>query len=226
MTYSMKTRSPKKIFISRTLEQDSPFHQLCTLGHEVIAQSLVDIQYLDFNLSQEHDAVFFYSQKAISHFFSSVPYDKTMEYGVMGLGSLKVFQKETGRQPQIVGTGDNQVLGRAMNTKWKNKTILFPQAKQSLKSLHELLPTCSLLDLIVYDNKPLKNIQLPACDIYLFTSPMNAKVFFKNHQLGSADVYAIGATTATQIKAARGKTVLYCKEPSIENLCLLTKTKL
>jgi len=225
MTSSMKTDHPKKIFISRELEADSSFHKLSQQGHTIIAQSLIDFEFLEFSVAEKFDAVFFYSQKSIAHFFSKFPYDSKSTYGVMGSGSQATFVRLTGQDPDIIGADSNTALASTINKKWAGKNVFFPIASQSLQSLDQLL-TVDHFSVIVYNNQPKENIKLPICDLYLLTSPMNARSFLSKNNFGNATVYAIGATTASEIKRITGQTVLYCKQPSIENLYQLTLTKL
>ncbi len=221
----MKTKSPKQIFISRELAEDSPFHLLIKQGHTVIAQSLIDFHFLDFHVDKKYDAVFFYSQKAIAHFLKHHPIDNQISYGVMGASSAAYFKKISGHLPQIIGTGNLQELSKTINLKWKNKEVLFPTATQSLRSLEPGL-TVENSTVITYDNQPKEGISIPHCDIYLLTSPMNARAFLTGHSFGNAISYAIGATTAAEINKLTGRTVLYCAQPSIENLYKLVLTKI
>jgi len=226
MICSMKTKGPKSIFISRSLRPNSLFHKLSQAGHKLIDESLIQFSEVEFQSPKNYDSVFFYSQKAIEIFLKKYAYDPHKEYGVMGPSSQAMFSELTGRKPQLVGDGNQKKLANMIVTEWAHKTILFPQADNSLNSLDPLLKKVSTINLIVYSNLPKKNVTVPSCDIYLFTSPLNATTFYANNSTGSAVVYAIGETTAGQIKQLTGQTVLYCSQPSVENLYYLTLTKL
>ncbi len=221
----MKTKTSKRIFISRYLTADSPFHKLIDDGHEVIAHSLISIEKIDFAVSQAYEAVFFYSQNAIKYFFQTVPYSQHIRYGVMGKGSQKVFETFTGAAPDYIGAGDNTRIATEIDKLWPSKTVLFPQAKNSLSSIESLLQNCKTISVDIYNNKPITGITIPDCDLYLFTSPMNAEAFLVTHKLGK-NTYAIGPSTAHKIKSLTSQIVLYPSEASIENLYYLTLTKL
>ncbi len=221
----MKTESSNKIFISRELTKDSPFLRLRQQGHTIIAESLIDFHLLDFKVHPSYDAVFFYSQKAMSHFLDNYPHNQQIQYGVMGESSAAYFHQLSGHLPQIIGAGNMKELATTINHHWKNKKVLFPIATQSLLSLDPHLKV-ERACVPVYSNEPRMDIEIPSCDIYLLTSPMNARVFLTSHNFGDALVYAIGMTTATEIKQLTGNTVLYCAQPSIENLYNLVLTKI
>lgn len=208
----------KKIFISHTLKPDSPFHKLTEQGHIVTGQSLIRISYIPFSSPGSHDAVFFYSQKAIKHFLNHCPYDSGKQYGVMGRASAAVFAELTGAEADIVGAGDKEALAAEMNTKWKGLTVLFPQAQRSLRSLEILLTKQTVINLVVYENALDDSIELEEFDILAFTSPLNVEAYIEKQKINSEQVYAIGSTTAAKIRELTGLEVAYCEEPSMDAL--------
>jgi len=221
----MMNKSAKTIFLSRELEADSPFHKLSQQGHTVIAQSLIDFEYLDFELEESYGAVFFYSRNGIKAYFSKQDYDSKVAYGVMGVSSHKTFLNITGHNATVVG-GDIDSLANMINNLWKDHTILFPLAAHSIHSLKDKLTDCHCHTVVVYNNTPKENIEIPHCDLYLLTSPMNARTLLSNEKIGINKLLAIGSTTARAISKLTGVTPLYCSEPSIENLYLLAYTKI
>lgn len=217
----MKTEQSKRIFISRSLKPDSPFHELTSLGHKLTATSLIKISYQNFEKPTEFDAVFFYSQKAIRHFLESCPYSNAVQYGVMGKSSAAIFQDVTDFPAEIVGKGNTKELAQSINQKWKDKKVIFPQAQKSMRSLEALLPNVTVDNLVVYANDIDEEKQLGDFDILAFTSPLNVKAFLSKQTITSQNVFAIGGTTAAAVQGLAGIEVAYCGEPSEKALCEL-----
>ncbi len=219
----MNKSGAKKIFISRPLKTDSPFHKLTAHGHTVTGQSLLKISYLPFKTPPPHEAIFFYSQKAIAHFLQHCPYDSKKQYGVMGRASAAVFAQLTGARPDLQGQGNQAELAAELKTKWKGLSILFPQAEKSMRSLDSFLTDHTIHNLIVYKNELDETILLEDFDIYAFTSPLNVKAFLLRHTFGDSAVFVIGKSTAMTIKKLTDTEVAYCEEPSAEGLYELVR---
>jgi len=211
----MKTRS---IFISRTLKSSSAFLDLNAKGCKVIHRSLIDFEFLNFNNEVDFQNVFFYSQKAIKHFFSKVSYNSKIEYGVMGQKSQLVFHKETGQDPNIIGTGDRQSLIKNIETRWKGTTVLCPMGSNSIHMLSTSKLDIDLHPLIIYNNTKIKFLDLPDCEILIFTSPLNVESYCDHYSLDNKILFAIGETTANKIKKHTDQNVIYCSEPSEQSL--------
>lgn len=216
----------KQIFISRALSPDSPFFRLEALGYKLIDQSLLAFEFNDFSLPTTYDAIFFYSQKAVTHFFSKEKYQTHLNYGVMGQKSSQVFETITGKRPDIIGDGDYARLSEELNIHWKEAIVLCPMGSNSLHSLATLDVKLKLVPLIIYQNTKIKELDLPDCDLLIFTSPLNVEAYQDKYSLIGKSCFAIGETTAKKIMSYTNMMVPFCTEPSEEALYSLVRRRL
>ena len=208
----------KNIFISRLLTSQSPFHSLAQHDYKIYHESLIDIEPVSFQVVQNYEAVFFYSRTAIQYFFEKKPYKTDVAYGVMGQPSAKAFSENCGYKPDIIGDGNLDLLCQEILRAWAGKTILFPQAKVSLKSVESRLPNQDCVPIIIYNNSIKTEINTPDCDIVLLTSPLNAEAYLAHFDIDNKLVLSIGSTTADYISRKTGLSTAYCKEPSMTSL--------
>lgn len=214
-----KSKQLFKIFVSRKLQEDSPFRALETLGHTVIGQSLIDFEDVMIENVPAHDTVFFYSQRAIRPYIAAVGYSPEVSYGVMGPASQATFLKLTGHKAQIEGQGDYEALASSLNTLWADKVVLFPVGRRSMKRFKRLLPQVTQKHVIVYNNTAKKKLDLPACDLVALTSPINVEAYCRTMDIeGPRAIFAIGQTTAQKMSAYTSREIFYCEDPSETNL--------
>lgn len=208
----------KTIFISRKLKPQSPFLQLDKEEWLVIGESLIDKKPISPILFPDHNAVFFYSQTAIEIYFKSNLYNPNYKYGVMGEPSHQVFINITNQQADLVGTGNIEYLANCINEEWSEKNILFPTGTTTLHSLEDLLLHKDTKLCKVYKNLPRLDVSLPLINLAFLTSPMNARAFFSTYDLSLPKIYAIGATTASEVYKLTGTEVPFCETPSMSSL--------
>ena len=112
------------------------------------------------------------------------------------------FLEEHFEHPNFVGNGVPTVTALSFLKKAKGKKVLFPRAKNSLRSVQQILEKeIEAIDLIVYENVPKTNFDLPDFDYLVFTSPLNAKTYFtKKKYAEGQEVIAIGETTAAALR--------------------------
>ncbi len=83
------------------------------------------------------------------------------------------------------------------------KKVLFPQAANSLQSVQKAIVhhLSEVHNLVVYNNQPASSSKIPACDMLLFTSPLNAQTYCKTYGINANQkVIAIGKTTAAALQ--------------------------
>lgn len=219
-------KKTRNIFISRKLEPSSPFFDLESLGFKVIHQSLLKFEYLDFQIEDDYDAVFFYSQKAIKHFFSKMQHDSQKQYGVMGTKSGSLFREITNNHADIIAPSTREQLEKEINKKWSDFEILCPMGINSIHSLASLNLKAKLNSLIIYNNEKSNNFNLVDCNTLLFTSPLNVESYIDKYNLDSKMLFAIGKTTADKLTKYTKEKVYYCEEPSENNLYKLVLQQL
>ncbi len=215
----------KTIFISRDLNAQSFFLQkMKAAGFTVHGKSLLNFSAVSFNRIPKTDWIFFYSKNGVKFFFkglkeSSKKISAHIQWAAIGKATSKALFSQT---QQIDFTGNGNTLQTASQfLKLANRqSVLFPQAKNSKKTIERILDQyITSKELIVYNNEPKKRFTLPDCSILVFTSPMNAKAYFKNRALSDDQkVYAIGRTTAKTLVGIGIKDFLIAEEPSEEAL--------
>lgn len=215
----------KKIFISRELSSDSIFKkELENQGFHVYGESLLQFELIPFGKIPEVDWLFFYSQKGVQFFFNhildnniSLPVNiKLAGFGEKTAAMIESYQVEC----HFVGTGKAKSTALEFLKIAAEQTILFPRAKNSQRSVQQLIDNQTITkDLIIYKNSPKAAFDFPKMDFLVFTSPLNAKVFFKKYKYETGQkIFSIGETTAKTLKDLGIKKVFFPKKPSEENL--------
>jgi len=218
----------KKIFISRRIKKDSFFYKkIKEAGHELFGKSLLSFRQISFENIPAVDWIFFYSQKGVHYFFKNIHkkkmvLPKNIRWAGFGEMTAQAIEDQWVKC-DFAGTGNAKTTAPEFYKIAKNKTVLFPRARHSKRSIQKLLEgQIEMQDLVVYDNFPKKNIQLNDFDILIFTSPMNAEAYFQNLQIDKEgnkirkgqQFYAIGETTAKALKKLGVEKVMVPKNPS------------
>ncbi len=219
-----KSTHMKKIFISRDLDEDSIFKKMLSeYGFEVIGTSLVEFKAANNSSIPEADWVFFYSKNAV-HFFLNMDGIKTWKptkTAAIGPGTAEALLA-AGIQPNFVGDGNPVSTAAAFLTVANGCTVLFPQASDSRQSIQKMLQgQIESTDLIVYENKPKGNFQVPHCQALVFTSPLNARTYFSKHEHHDERIFAIGNTTADALRQLNILQYVVSELPSEEALAEL-----
>ena len=216
----------KKIFISRDLKENSIFKsRLTAAGYEVIGASLVDISSVEFGEFRKTDWIFFSSKNAVKHFFSRSKVEDGVKLGAIGLGTMKAL-KEHGYETSYYGMQSKiEDTANDFGTLAERKSVLFPQAKNSLRSIQKhLVDYVKIHDLVVYKNVPKENFDIPSTDILVFTSPMNARTYLECYDLEEGQkIVAIGPTTGNTLEifgAREYQMPETFSEQSLAELCL------
>ncbi len=192
----------KKVFISRHLDDGSIFYKtLVANGFAVHGESLLTFNPVPFAHPPSFDWVFFSSKTAVRFFLDNeqCPSLEGVKLAAIGEGTAKALI-ERGHQPHFIGDGDPAPTAAWFLEVAKGSRILFPRAKESRQSIQRLLgDAISAVDLIVYENFPRSDVDLPDFDALVFTSPMNALAYFSSKTWRGEVVVAIGETTATAL---------------------------
>lgn len=188
------------IFISRSLKANSPFQKIKNDGYNIIDLSLIDIKPVAIEDYPTTHWIFFYTADGVRHFFDTQEYSTDYQYGVLSAGTANVFYSITGRSPKYTGNGIPKDVAENFITYEQGQSILFVKAKNSEDCVRNLLSDEMICkDLIVYKNVIKTEIDLPACDHLIFTSPMNAEAYFSKYKYNGEQLYAIGQSIADSI---------------------------
>ena len=211
----------RQVFISRDLREESLFKTILEReGFSVEGLSLIQFFPLAFEAPQPVDWLFFYSKKGLQFFFEGLSKEEQHYFSNKAIATLGKSTRKAAIQLglEVAFSGD----GNAQNTSVDflkfamGKRVLFPRAAQSLKSVQaKLEEKVEVLDLIVYENVPKTNFSVKKADYLVFTSPMNARTYFKKRQyLPFQKVVAIGTTTEQALKYLGLNDVICSPEPS------------
>ena len=132
---------------------------------------------------------------------------------------------QKGQKVSFAGNGVAEDTAKAFSMLCRHEKVLFVRAKNSRKSLQDQLKDiCEINDLVVYDNQPKSQINIPTCDLLLFTSPLNARSYYQVYPIDAAQInVAIGNTTKQALHALGVTEVYVPEEPTEASIVQLLK---
>lgn len=205
------------------MNPDSIFLQkLQAAGFEVVGESLIQFSAVRFTNLPESDWIFFYSKKAVRFFFENL--QKTdlqinAKLAALGEGTAEALEKQ-GFKPYFIGNGEPEATAINFLKVAINQRVLFPRAKNSRQSVQQLLQgQIEELDIVVYQNLPRQDFDIPECEWLVFTSPLNAEAYFQQYSAKSGQkILAIGETTAGALRRIGLEEIHISESPSEEAL--------
>jgi hydroxymethylbilane synthase len=212
MLEEFKKISPKKVFISRNETDSSIFkHNLLANKFSLVCKSLIKTEKIKFSNLPDCDWIFFSSKNAVKFFFEQKPnLLKEVKFAAIGDGTA-LFLKQYVENIDFVGySNDIKRTAEDFGNLAEGKIVLFPQAKDSLKSVQKQLSfNIKALDLYVYKTTSATNEKMEDFDIYVFTSPSNVTSFNINNTFSHKAKYiAIGKSTASKLKELKINNVI------------------
>ena len=213
-----------RVFITRPLNADSIFvGKLTVLGFQVIGASLIDFQPEPVLPVPPHDWCFFYSPRAVQFYFTrplanlktNIERQVRARYGVMGEGTEEAALRYLNKV-DLRGNGQPKAVADQLAEKAFDRRILFPQARNSRRSVEKHVGDAAwCLPYVVYNNVPLRHFELPPSDVLVFTSPLNVDAYFGRYELQPEQrTVAIGRTTAAALRQRRIKVHGIAKQPT------------
>lgn len=198
----LRAFKPVSVYITRDLrEEDFFFHVLTHNGCDVHGLALIDTHRILAPKIPKADWIFFSSKQAVKHFFAQTKFEEGTKLAAVGKGTSDELRKHNLRADFIGGTADTRIIAKQFGAVAGRSTVLFPQAKGSLRTVQEQLPAIKAINLTVYEtiSRPAKD--LPLCDVMVFTSPSNVEAFFRENNLSkSQKVVAMGHATGSALK--------------------------
>lgn len=192
-------QEPVKIFISRTLEENSPLHDLSKVpGITLTAESLIKIEKVPFSFTPPTKWIFFSSKNAIRYFFDQKPeLAADTKFAVIGAASAEYLEQYQ-LKASFIGQGvDLKKIALDFREVLGNDSILFPQAMDSLQTIQKQLAfSNTTYNIYTYKTSLRNDFILPLSDILVFTSPSNARAYFSKYRATQAQRFvAMGAST-------------------------------
>lgn len=219
----MKKVGTNTVFITRDLDKNSPFYsRLNHLGYKIHGESLVAFEAMPFQLDQSPEWIFFYSRHAVHYFFSQLKDQSKIarsRFACMGSGTAK-YLKQHISSIDFIGNGEPEFVATDFKKLAQGQIVLFPQAKQSRRSIQLILgDEIQSSDLIVYNNQVRSEFTIPFCSILVFTSPLNIEAYTSKYLImNDQQVMAIGKVTARRLIEKGLQNVLVAAEPTEEAL--------
>lgn len=213
----IKSIKAGSVFITRDSRKHDFFTRvLSSNNYSVSCRALIEIKSLDFLKKLagiKYEWVFFSSKHAVSHFFDRKPVITDVKFGVVGKATADMLRKYGKRADFIGQSTDTKMIGKQFSTMAGDKTVLFPRAKESMRSIQQqFIKPEKVIDLVVYESTKKNEIPVPKADILVFTSPSNVEAFFEKNKIASHQkVVAMGDATA---HALFRYGVKHCKQPA------------
>ncbi len=189
------------VFISKTQSDVALLQKFCDKNSiELFAQSLITFESIPFQVDEKYDVVFFGSKRAIQFFLSGKIDLSEKKVGCVGEQTAAKLSKE-GIEVDFIGKGSNMLqIANGFKAWLGDRKVLFPQSDRSLQSIQAVLDSEQVINLICYATS-LKNMQIPKCDLYVFTSPSNAESFLNTNKIpDGAVIIAWGSSTEKFLK--------------------------
>lgn len=207
---------PSSVFISRDFRKNDFFKNcLEANGYKVFAQSLIEIKQIPMRKFAKTDWVFFSSKNAVKYgpsppdSYRDLPEGKgAYRVGVVGKSTALEARKYGWKIDFIGDSNDTKMTAKKFAAAVGSKTVLFPQAKGSMRTIQQQLKKEQVIDLVVYETikKNLGKLPVTSCQLLVFTSPSNVDAFFeKNNISPEQKVIAMGDATANALKKFKVK---------------------
>jgi hydroxymethylbilane synthase len=193
----------KSVFISRDSGRFDLFTKsLNANGITVHSKALIDIKTLPVKVVPNTDWIFFSSKNAVKHFFNQKPVMGTPKYGCVGKSTAEALRR-FGKKPDFIGySTDTRMTGKQFAAAVGSGTVLFPQAKESMRSIQQQFSNRSqVIDLSVYETIKHNETLVPEVDALVFTSPSNVEAFFEKNKIkADQKVVAMGGATGSALR--------------------------
>ncbi len=192
------------VLITRDLQENSFFKNVLEgNGYNVFGISFIETKKINISAIPATDWIFFASSNAVEHFFSQNPEIKSKtKFGVIGKSTEQELKKYNRNAAFVGSVNDTKVVAKKFAKTVGEETVLFPQAKNGLRTIQQQFSDASkLFDLSVYETVKKENINLPKAEILVFTSPSNVESFFENGKISPAQkIIAIGKSTEKKLQ--------------------------
>lgn len=191
----------KRVFISRSAADCNALSNLLRLEQiEILALSLIETSALPFDANlPKTDWIFFSSSNAVRYFFEKKPILSGQKLGAIGRATADTASTYLpidfeGEASDIADSAARfaEVLG--------SQTVLFPMALKSLQHVQSVIAPHQVINLPVYQTQE-KEVVVPTCNAYVFSSPSNVRAFFKsNSHVNGMPCIAYGNATQTELE--------------------------
>ena len=197
---------PSSVFITKNLKEEDYFSRvLKAKGFPVQGRSLIEMLPVPLKYFPETEWIFFSSKHAVKFFFSQKPVLNLQKFGCIGKPTAEAIRK-FGKRADFIGySTDTKLTGKQFASRVGKGTVLFPQAKGSLRSVQNgFVKSEQVIDLVVYETIKRNSdfgFSISDFEIIVFTSPSNVESFFEKNSLNKAQkIIAMGDATGTTLQ--------------------------
>ena len=187
----------RTIFISKNKQEIEPFQDIFDhLNTTVIAHSFLQFEPIPFQLKDSYEALFFGSPRAVDFFLSQETIPEGTIIGCIGEITAEVLHKHN-LEADFIGktSGNASLIAEEFKNFIGNKKILFPQSSISNRSISSVFKASQIAEVSVYKTV-IHSMKIPACDLYVFTSPSNVDGFLAENKISvNGKIIAWGKTT-------------------------------
>src|SRR6185312_199975 len=166
----IRSHNPASVFITRDVREDDFFSRaLKASGYKVSGKAFIEFNPIPFGRPNATDWIFFSSKHAVKFFFEQKPDIGSAKIGVIGKATAEGVRKYGKRADFIGYSTDTRMTGKQFASLVKSGTVLFPQAKDSMRTVQQqFVNKAQVKDLAVYETiqKPVDNVA--DADIMLF----------------------------------------------------------
>jgi hypothetical protein len=202
----------KRIFISRPIQEvGKTLQKFVSSGGELISESLVSFEAVSFDTNHSYDVIFFASIRSAEFYFNQEPtIPLALQYACAGEETAEKLKNQFQISCDFIATnaGNPNESAQIFKSWLGQRHVLFPKSEQSLNTYSSVLPIHQRTEIIVYKTRSISKTILP-CELYIFSSPSNAKSFLEHNQLpNEANCLAWGASTSAFL-SSRGIPVFH-----------------
>lgn len=188
----------KHLFISRSLEHDSPIRKWCLTENIKLADtSMISIQFLNFELPKS-DYYFFSSRNGVRAFFNQIDKHQisNISFGVLGGATLNEL-RNYGCHADFVGKGnDTNQIGKDFAQFLGTQSVTYCTNNLTIETVSKFVPKEQKNNVLVYETLLQPNSLIEKPDTLIFTSPSNFHAFIQENELLNTDVViAMGKST-------------------------------
>lgn len=220
-----------RILVTRELDELSEILAK-RMGLDIVVEPMIRIEFAENSKElasqineRNYDAIAFTSQNAVRAFSDIIFRDKIkvpqVKFFAIGDTTAKHLNL-LDIQALIPQQNDAAQLADLILKDKSIKTVLFPCAKHHLEDLPEWLRRQNVIvkEMIVYSTIPLKKkVDTASMDGIVFLSPSAAKSFFAaNRNIDSIPLFAIGRTTADELKRLTSNKVIIADRPDVRSV--------
>ncbi len=196
---------PKRIFISRPIQEvGKTLEDFASNGGELISESLVNFESVSLDKHLACDVIFFSSIRAAAFYFNqepSIPIE--LQYACAGQETAEKLKNEFQISCDFIAAnaGNPNESAQIFKSWLGQRHVLFPKSEQSLNTYSSVIPINQKTEIVVYRTTSISKSISP-CDLYIFSSPSNAKAFLEHNQLpNEANCLAWGSSTLKYLES-------------------------